>query len=64
MAASQNLLDLLTDQMQDPVNMILSDDDENEQPWDKKKDLIFWRGATTGGGSSPPGFLAQYQRHR
>ncbi|KAG8978212.1 capsule-associated protein CAP1, partial [Tulasnella sp. 427] len=48
----------------DPVNMVLSDDDENEQPWDKKKDLIFWRGATTGGGSSPPGFLAQYQRHR
>lgn len=48
----------------DPVNMILSDDDENEQPWEKKKDLIFWRGATTGGGSSPPGFLAQYQRHR
>ncbi|KAG8859740.1 capsule-associated protein CAP1 [Tulasnella sp. 330] len=48
----------------DSVNMLLSDDDPNEQPWDKKSDKIFWRGATTGGGSSPPGFLSQYQRHR
>ncbi|KAJ3902367.1 hypothetical protein F5879DRAFT_1043665 [Lentinula edodes] len=28
--------------------------------WNK----IFWRGATTGGGNSPPGFAALYQRHR
>ncbi|EJD07042.1 uncharacterized protein FOMMEDRAFT_152387 [Fomitiporia mediterranea MF3/22] len=32
--------------------------------WDNKKDVIFWRGATTGGGNSPSGFAAQYQRHR
>ncbi|EJD51828.1 hypothetical protein AURDEDRAFT_56215 [Auricularia subglabra TFB-10046 SS5] len=48
----------------DPVNMIIKDVDDNETPWDKKTDLIFWRGATTGGGSNPPGFLSQYQRHR
>jgi len=35
-----------------------------ETPWEQKSDTIFWRGASTGGGSSPPGFAAQYQRHR
>ncbi|WWC66770.1 uncharacterized protein I206_100675 [Kwoniella pini CBS 10737] len=48
----------------DPVNMVIKDVDEMETPWEEKSDDIFWRGATTGGGSSPPGFLAQYQRHR
>ncbi|KAL7418792.1 hypothetical protein Q5752_006475 [Cryptotrichosporon argae] len=48
----------------DPVNMIIKDVDDMETAWEDKADDIFWRGATTGGGSSPPGFLAQYQRHR
>ncbi|KAF8452826.1 glycosyltransferase family 90 protein [Boletus edulis BED1] len=38
--------------------------DDMEVPWDQKRDLIFWRGATTGGGSTPPGFTPTYQRHR
>lgn len=38
--------------------------DDMEVPWDQKRDLIFWRGATTGGGSTPPGFTPNYQRHR
>ncbi|KAG8959886.1 capsule-associated protein CAP1 [Tulasnella sp. 419] len=33
-------------------------------PWQNKTNKIFWRGSTTGGGSSPPGFVSQYQRHR
>ena len=48
----------------DPVNLVLKDVDGMETPWEKKSDKIFWRGASTGGGSSPPGFSAQYQRHR
>ncbi|WWD22473.1 hypothetical protein CI109_106966 [Kwoniella shandongensis] len=48
----------------DPVNMVIKEVDDMETPWEEKSDDIFWRGATTGGGSSPPGFLAQYQRHR
>jgi len=48
----------------DPVNMKIKDVDDMEVPWEEKSNDIFWRGATTGGGSSPPGFLAQYQRHR
>ena len=48
----------------DPVNMITKETDNFEVDWEEKKNLIFWRGATTGGGSSPPGFLHQYQRHR
>lgn len=48
----------------DPVNMDTKIVDDNEVPWEKKSDKIFWRGATTGGGSSPPGFAHQYQRHR
>ncbi|ORX34757.1 hypothetical protein BD324DRAFT_583214 [Kockovaella imperatae] len=48
----------------DPVNMKIHDVDDMETDWDDKSTDIFWRGATTGGGSSPPGFLAQYQRHR
>ncbi|KAL0566423.1 hypothetical protein V5O48_015589 [Marasmius crinis-equi] len=48
----------------DPVNLQLKDVDEMEVPWEDKIDKIFWRGATTGGGSNPPGFSPQYQRHR
>ncbi|BEJ13624.1 hypothetical protein CspHIS471_0307980 [Cutaneotrichosporon sp. HIS471] len=48
----------------DPVNTIIKDVDDMETPWEEKVDDIFWRGATTGGGSNPAGFLAQYQRHR
>ncbi|KAF8715627.1 hypothetical protein AX14_012556 [Amanita brunnescens Koide BX004] len=48
----------------DPVNLELKDVDPMEVPWEKKIDKIFWRGATTGGGSHPPGFTPRYQRHR
>ncbi|KAF9446462.1 glycosyltransferase family 90 protein, partial [Macrolepiota fuliginosa MF-IS2] len=48
----------------DPVNLELKDVDPMEVPWEDKLDKIFWRGATTGGGSHPPGFAPQYQRHR
>ncbi|KAG7096090.1 hypothetical protein E1B28_006766 [Marasmius oreades] len=48
----------------DPVKGKLSEVDVHEVPWEDKIDKMFWRGATTGGGSTPPGFAAQYQRHR
>ncbi len=48
----------------DPVNLELKDVDPMEVPWEDKLDKVFWRGATTGGGSHPPGFAPQYQRHR
>ena len=48
----------------DPVTSTTQDVDDYEQPWHKKTNKIFWRGATTGGGSSPPGHVASYQRHR
>jgi hypothetical protein len=48
----------------DPVTMTIKDVDDMEVAWEKKSDRIFWRGATTGGGSTPPGFLSRYQRHR
>ncbi|MBW0526046.1 hypothetical protein O181_065761 [Austropuccinia psidii MF-1] len=32
--------------------------------WKDKKNKLFWRGETTGGGNSPPGHQLQYQRHR
>ena len=48
----------------DPVNLELKEVDPMEVPWEEKKDKIFWRGATTGGGSHPPGFAPMYQRHR
>ncbi|KAH7908545.1 glycosyltransferase family 90 protein [Hygrophoropsis aurantiaca] len=38
--------------------------DDMEVPWEEKSDAIFWRGATTGGGSTPSGFAPSYQRHR
>ncbi|KAF9462250.1 hypothetical protein BDZ94DRAFT_1166281 [Collybia nuda] len=48
----------------DAVNLELKAVDDMDVPWEKKVDKVFWRGATTGGGSHPPGFSAQYQRHR
>jgi hypothetical protein len=48
----------------DSVNLVLKDVDPMEVPWEDKIDKIFWRGATTGGGSHPPGFSPRYQRHR
>lgn len=48
----------------DPKKMTVREVDRADVPWEAKKNQIFWRGATTGGGSSPPGFSATYQRHR
>ncbi|KAL4061999.1 glycosyltransferase family 90 protein [Scleroderma citrinum] len=48
----------------DPVNLEPKEIDDMEVPWDEKSDVIFWRGATTGGGSTPQGFSPNYQRHR
>ncbi|KAJ3514417.1 hypothetical protein NLJ89_g2388 [Agrocybe chaxingu] len=48
----------------DSINLELKEVDPMEIPWEEKIDKIFWRGATTGGGSRPPGFAPQYQRHR
>jgi hypothetical protein len=48
----------------DPVTSTTKEVDDYERPWHKKTNKIFWRGATTGGGSSPPGHVASYQRHR
>ena len=48
----------------DEVNIELKEVDHMETPWEQKNDKIFWRGATTGGGSSPPGFAPQYHRQR
>jgi hypothetical protein len=48
----------------DEEYMVAHDVDESEVPWEEKTDLVFWRGSTTGGGSSPSGFLTSYQRHR
>lgn len=46
------------------MNHITKETDNYEVDWEGKENKIFWRGATTGGGSSPPGFVHQYQRHR
>ncbi|KAF8688390.1 putative lipopolysaccharide-modifying enzyme, partial [Rhizoctonia solani] len=46
----------------DSINTVVKDVDDMEFPWDRKVEKIFWRGATTGGGSSPPGFMAQFVR--
>lgn len=48
----------------DPASDHPKDVDDLESPWEEKLDLIFWRGADTGGGSTPPGFASHYQRHR
>src|SRR5882762_3090058 len=47
----------------DAVKQDVKEVDEMEVPWHKKSDMIFWRGATTGGGSSPLRFAHQYRRH-
>lgn len=38
--------------------------DDLEMPWENKTNKVFWRGATTGGGSTPAGFSFSYQRQR
>ncbi|KIY72721.1 glycosyltransferase family 90 protein [Cylindrobasidium torrendii FP15055 ss-10] len=48
----------------DPINLELKELDDMEVPWQDKQDKIFWRGASTGGGNSPPGYAPQYHRHR
>ncbi|KAF8546751.1 glycosyltransferase family 90 protein [Imleria badia] len=48
----------------DPDTRGVKEIDDMEVPWDQKRDVIFWRGATTGGGSTPAGFTPTYQRHR
>jgi hypothetical protein len=48
----------------DDVNLELKRLDSMEIPWEKKDNKIFFRGANTGGGSSPRGFSPYYQRHR
>ncbi|KAJ3810240.1 capsular associated protein [Lentinula aff. lateritia] len=48
----------------DEVNLELQPTDRGETGKESKRNKIFWRGATTGGGNSPPGFAALYQRHR
>ena len=48
----------------DTINLKGKATDDMETAWENKRDIIFWRGATTGGGNSPSGFAAQYQRHR
>jgi len=47
-----------------PINLQLEEDDRLEVPWPNKKDKVFWRGASTGGGNHPPGFSPHYHRHR
>ncbi|KAH7929024.1 glycosyltransferase family 90 protein [Leucogyrophana mollusca] len=48
----------------DSVNLEPKEVDDMEVPWEEKSEVIFWRGATTGGGSTPSGFSPSYQRHR
>ncbi|KAF7335723.1 CAP10 domain-containing protein [Mycena venus] len=48
----------------DPINLEQRAVDAMEVPWEKKRDVVWWRGASTGGGSSPGGFGKGYQRHR
>jgi len=48
----------------DTINLVGKEFDDMETAWENKTDIIFWRGATTGGGNTPSGFAAQYQRHR
>lgn len=48
----------------DDVAEVVKEIDHMEVPWDNKSAIIFWRGATTGGGSTPPAFAATFHRHR
>ncbi|KAJ7100818.1 hypothetical protein B0H15DRAFT_817432 [Mycena belliarum] len=48
----------------DAVNLEQRAVDAMEIPWEAKRDAVWWRGPSTGGGGSPPGFGSGYQRHR
>jgi hypothetical protein len=48
----------------DAVNLEMREVDRMEIPWERKLDVVFWRGASTGGGSRPGGWADRYQRHR
>ncbi|TDL17937.1 glycosyltransferase family 90 protein [Rickenella mellea] len=48
----------------DEISHAVKEFDDMEIPWQHKNNAIFWRGATTGGGSTPTGFAPTYQRHR
>jgi len=48
----------------DDVNLEVKRLDSMETAWENKDDKIFFRGATTGGGSAPRGFSPYFQRHR
>ncbi|KAF7320730.1 CAP10 domain-containing protein [Mycena chlorophos] len=47
----------------DPIDLEQRRTDPMEVPWERKRDAVWWRGASTGGGNSPPGFGEGYQRH-
>lgn len=48
----------------DALNLVVDELDKREVPWERKSDKVFWRGPTTGGGVSPPGYSERYHRHR
>jgi hypothetical protein len=48
----------------DPENMLIKEVDDMEVEWENKTEQMYWRGSTTGGGSTPAGFSKSYQRHR
>ncbi|TDL21463.1 glycosyltransferase family 90 protein [Rickenella mellea] len=48
----------------DGVKKVVKEVDDMEIPWQQKNNTIFWRGATTGGGSTPTGFAPTYHRYR
>ncbi|KAL1725409.1 glycosyltransferase family 90 protein [Schizophyllum commune] len=48
----------------DPERRVQNETDAMEVSWADKSSRFFWRGSTTGGGSSPRGYAAGYQRHR
>jgi hypothetical protein len=48
----------------DAVNLVVAEADARELPWAAKSARIWWRGPSTGGGGTPPGHAARYQRHR
>lgn len=50
----------------DERDEVVRDLAEWEERWEEKKieGGVYWRGDTSGGGSSPPGFVGEFQRHR
>ncbi|KAJ6606247.1 hypothetical protein DFH09DRAFT_877689, partial [Mycena vulgaris] len=48
----------------DPINLKQRTVDSMDVPWEDKRDAVWWHGASTGGGSSPPGFDSRYQCHQ